>query len=227
MRFGFVRFGCLYSVRLLICAFGIFILLSFRVLSFDVQNVFAQSSFLPEPSLQKPNAPSTLRAIQPVPSLPAFIKDLDALAQQTDPQKALQLEKKIIAHWSAQSKGAALILAQRVDMAMERKQPEIALELISRGIDYQPQWVHGRYMRAMILTLIEDDERAMLELAQILALEPRHFLALKSVANVFEKRKNFTKAYSVYETLEKIHPQMLGLKERMDKLKKHIDGKSI
>lgn len=196
-------------------------------LSFPIAPLSAQSSFLPYPSFKK-TTPPTSRAINPLPSSSALIKDLDALAQQTDPQKALQIEKNVITHWSTPSKGASIVLTDRANAALQQhRQPEIALELMSQVVDYQPQWVQGRYLRGLMLLFIDDDERAMADFMQVLALEPRHFLALSHVASLFEKRKNFIQAYQVLEKIKRIHPQMSGLDQHLIELKKRIDGQRI
>jgi tetratricopeptide (TPR) repeat protein len=190
----------------------------------------AQSSFLPVPPpiTSSDNMPTT-RASAPRIHPPLQLEpEFEALAQAIDKQQAVKIEQRILKTWEANGKAVSRLLAQRATLALlQHKQPDIALEIMSRAINFQPDWTEGLMIRSLLFKSIRDYDMVMRDLKQVLALEPRHFIALKQIAELFEEKNLWVAAYRVYKRIEALHPQMTGLKDQLERLKPRVEGLTL
>jgi len=87
-----------------------------------------------------------------------------------------------------------------------------------------PDYAEG-YARSARLALEEDDlGRALTEAAQALVYEPRHFYALWTMGNVFEKLGRQDEALEAYREAHKLYPELKAVKDRLGTMQSEVDG---
>jgi len=67
----------------------------------------------------------------------------------------------------------------------------------------------------------------MEDLAQVLRIEPRHFMALVGVGTILEREENKAQALRVFRRALEINPQLNEIRSKVEKLTIEVDGREI
>ena len=82
----------------------------------------------------------------------------------------------------------------------------VALDLLDQVVVLYPAYVEGWNSRALVYLMMNDYRRAMSDLANVLAVEPRHFEALNGMAGILRLTGHVEEALEVYRRMLDIYP---------------------
>src|SRR5579872_237775 len=102
----------------------------------------------------------------------------EALKLAPDDETAKAIENRIWALWIVSRSDTTNLLMMRVKTAVEAKDDDIALKLLSAIIKIKPDYVEAWNRRATIYYTRKDYGKALADIREVLKREPRHFGAL-------------------------------------------------
>lgn len=143
------------------------------------------------------------------------------------PEAAARVEEDIWASWLESGSATVDILMQRGIAAQMAGDIESAREFYDRAIQIAPDYAEAFDRRATLFLLDENYGEAILDLNEVIRLEPRHFGAWTGLATIFEALGAPDEAISSYEEVLKINPQNQQAKEALSRLKKTTSGREI
>jgi tetratricopeptide (TPR) repeat protein len=186
------------------------------------------------PERASPPAAST-QATNPPPAAPAqpagrqkILDELfDRLAKAQDRDEARGLAGAIERVWSRSGSDTADLLMERVTALFRQKDFKIARDMLDRLIEIEPQWSEVWSRRATTRFMDRDYAGAMEDLANVLRIEPRHFMALVGVGSILEREENKAQALRVFRRALEINPQLDEIRSKVEKLTIEVDGREI
>jgi tetratricopeptide (TPR) repeat protein len=119
------------------------------------------------------------------------------------------------------------LLMTRAIAAMGLKNFEVALALLDKLVELQPDWAEAWNKRATVRYLIDDYEGSMADIAHVLKLEPRHFGALSGMGMILERRGFREDALRAYRRALAIAPHLDSLRNSVDRLTKSVEGQDL
>lgn len=151
----------------------------------------------------------------------------DRLAKAQDRDEARGIAGAIQRVWARSGSDTADLLMERVSSLMRQKDFKPAQDLLDRLIELEPQWAEAWSRRASMRFLERDLAGAMADLAQVLKIEPRHFMALVGVGAILEREDNKAQALRAFRRALEINPQLNDIREKVEKLTIEVDGREI
>ena len=159
------------------------------------------------------------------------IKNLDflfeALKAAPDADSAKLVEGRIWALWLASTSDTANLLMGRVKSATEAKDYDLAIRLLNSVIDIRPDYIEAWNRRATIYYTKKEFGRAMEDIHEVLAREPRHFGALSGLGIILQEIGDEKHALDVFRRALAIHPHMERIPDLVKKLTEKVDGRDI
>src|SRR2546428_10793911 len=140
--------------------------------------------------------PEPLKPIEPPSSLPRAqrgdkTQNLDrlfaALKVAPDEESAKYIENRIWAIWLASSSDTANLLMGRAKTATDSKDFDLAIRLLNAIIDIRPDFTEAWNRRATGHYTQKDFGRALADIHEVLAREPRHFGALSGLGIILQE----------------------------------------
>ena len=198
------------------------------VLSGTAGIAVAQDPRFNPPGMQKtlPGAPSKLPNV-----FGERTKNLDflfgALKAAPDEESAKAVEAKIWAVWTATPSDTAALLMLRAKTAMDRKEMDVALELLDSVIKLRPDYVEAWNRRATLYYLQNDYARSMEDIRQVLIREPRHFGALAGLGMIMQETGDDKHALDAFRKALAINPHMERLPDLVKTLSEKVEGRDI
>ena len=180
--------------------------------------------------------PDPVKPIEPPASLPKVqhgdsTQNLDrlfeALKVAPDDDSAKYVENRIWAIWMASSSDTANLLMSRVRAATDGKDYDLAVKLLDAIIDLKPDYLEAWNRRATIFYMKKDFGRAIEDIHQVLAREPRHFGALSGLGIILQEVGDDKDALDAFRRALAIHPHLDRIPELVKKLADKIDGRDI
>lgn len=156
-------------------------------------------------------------ADQKDPRLDGLFEQLRATASHPEAQI---VEAQIWLIWMEAKDGPTDTLMQLGLAAMQAGNLAGALELFDAVTVQKPDFAEGWNKRATVLYMLGAYDRSAEDVAKVLALEPRHFGALAGLGLIDMERDRSEAAIDAFEKALALHPQMPGVKQRLDTLKK-------
>ncbi|HYF56604.1 MAG TPA: hypothetical protein VEA41_20290 [Salinarimonas sp.] len=151
----------------------------------------------------------------------------ERLSAAKDESEARGVATLIERRWSRSGSDTADLLMSRAGEAFRDKDYGLAIELLDRVLALRPAWAEAWHRRATAFYLIDDPVRAMSDLQQALAREPRHFGAWAGLGHILMAAENKRGAMEAYRRAYALHPHMEKLKELIDRLKPDVDGTDL
>jgi tetratricopeptide (TPR) repeat protein len=188
------------------------------------------------PVLAEAVDPEPLKPIEPPSQLPNpqhgdktqnLDRLFDALKVAPDDESAKYVENRIWALWLASSSDTANLLMGRVKSASDAKEYDLAIKLLDAIIDIRPDFVEAWNRRATIYYTKKDFGRALADIHEVLAREPRHFGALSGLGIILQELGDEKQALDVFRRALAIHPHMERIPDLVKKLTEKVDGRDI
>ena len=184
----------------------------------------------------QPLAAEPSRMIEPPSNLPRAqrgdkTQNLDrlfeALKIAPDDESAKYIENRIWAIWLASGSDTANLLMGRVKTAMEAKDFELAIRLLNAIIDMRPNFIEAWNRRATLYYMKKDFMRAIGDIREVLAREPRHFGALAGLGIILQEFGDDKRALDAFRRALAIHPHLERVPDMVKRLSDKIDGREI
>ena len=208
--------------------------MSRRFLSFAATLVLALGCALP--ALAEPVTPEPLKPVEPPTTLPRAqpgdrTQNLDrlfeALKVAPDDDSAKYVENRIWAIWLGSPSDTANLLMGRVKTAVDGKDLDLAIKLLDAVIDIRPDFVEAWNRRATVYYTKKDFGRALADIHEVLAREPRHFGALSGLGIILQELGDDKHALEVFRRALAVHPRLERIPDLVKKLSDKIDGRDI
>jgi len=188
-----------------------------------------------QPDQQQPDAQATPDAKQkgrqtgrPTPRAPETDDQLLArLAKAPDQRAARTIERELRARWSHSESPSADLLLKRVDQAIEAMEADTAREIVRKLTEIAPDFAEGWHRRATISAEKDDFTDAIDSLRRVLALQPKHFVAMAELGQILEEFDDKNRALDAYRKAKELDPFIEGLDDRIRQLSKEVEGQGI
>jgi tetratricopeptide (TPR) repeat protein len=197
---------------------------------------FAVPAVLTVPGLAETVDPEPLKPIEPPSTLPRpqqgdktqnLDRLFDALKVAPDDESAKYVENRIWSLWLASSSDTANLLMGRVKSAVDGKNYDLAIKLLDAVIDIRPDFIEAWNRRATIYYTQKEFGRALADIHEVLAREPRHFGALSGLGIILQELGDEKHALDVFRRALAIHPHLERIPDLVKKLTEKVDGRDI
>ena len=182
-----------------------------------------------QPEAQAPSPDGKQRQTgRPTPRAPETDDQLLArLAKAPDRRAARTIERELRARWSHSESPSADLLLKRADQAIEAHDPETAREIVQKLTEIAPDFAEGWHRRATLAAEKDDFPDAIDSLRKVLALQPKHFIALAELGQILEEFDDKERALEAYRKAKELDPFIDGLDDRIRQLSKEVEGQGI
>jgi tetratricopeptide (TPR) repeat protein len=186
-----------------------------------VQPVFAQS---PQDLLSPPTDLPRSGHGEPTYSLDTLFS---ALKIAPDEASAKAIENRIWALWIVSGSDTCDLLMTRVKDAIEEKDYDLAVRLLDSIIAIRPSYVEAWNQRATVYYLKDDYARAIADIAEVLAREPRQFGALAGLGLMLQDIGDDKDALEAYRKALAIDPHLENIPDVVKTLIEKVEGRDI
>jgi tetratricopeptide (TPR) repeat protein len=172
----------------------------------------------------EPNSP--LELVEP--DATSRLDELFATLKSTsDAETAKSTENDIIAIWyDSGSATVDLLMRWTLDAAEEENYP-LALDFLDRIVSMRPGFAEAWKQRANIHVLVGDYAKAIADIEQTLALEPRHFAAMSGLGLIMEAIGDRERAMIAYRQALAIDPHLGSVREALEEIEAEDAGRGI
>jgi tetratricopeptide (TPR) repeat protein len=150
-----------------------------------------------------------------------------ALKIAPDEDTAKAIENRIWAVWMISGSDTCTLLMSRVKVAVEAKDYDLALKLLNAIVEIKPDYVEAWNQRATVYYLKDEYGRAIADLAEVLAREPRHFGALSGLGLLLQQIGDDKDALQAYRKALAIDPHLEHIPDVVRELSEKVEGRPI
>jgi tetratricopeptide (TPR) repeat protein len=180
-------------------------------------------------SAQSPRDPATAPAV-PQPGRGGAV-NLDtlfgALKIAPDEASAKAIEDRIWAIWMSSGSDTCTLLMSRVKDATEDKDFDLAIKLLDAIVTIKPDYVEAWNRRATLHYLKHEYGRALADIREVLAREPRHFGALAGLGLILQDIGDDKHALQAYQAALAIDPHLHNVPDTVKTLREKVEGRDI
>lgn len=143
---------------------------------------------------------------------------------ETDETTAELIAEEIWAVWLESGSASVNFLIRRGTAAQKKDDKKLARRMFDHVVDLRPDYAEG-WSRSARLAIEEDDlSRALTDVTEALIREPRHFYALWTLGNIFEKLDRQAEALAAYEEAHQLYPALKAVKDRVNFMRQSVEG---
>jgi len=179
----------------------------------------------------QPRAGQDAQALFKAMRAPGDSTRIDALFSQlrkTDSIEASQsIADEIWQIWLRSGSDTVDLLVNRAEVLMRERQYDDAIELLDTVVEIAPRFAEGWNKRATAYFLKGEYNQSIIDVRQVLALEPRHFGALSGLGTMMREIGDPASALSAYRAALKVYPQLPGAKRAVEELTDEVEGREI
>jgi len=158
---------------------------------------------------------------------PRLDKLFTQLKAATTPEESQPIEAKIWEIWMESGDQNVDALMAIGNSALNDEDYGQAYRAFGRVVQLAPNFAEGWNKRATALYLLGRFDDSMKDIAKTLALEPRHFGALSGLGLCNTQLDKEKEALDAFEKALAINPNMPGIRQDAEDLKKSLAAKSI
>ena len=147
---------------------------------------------------------------------------LEQLQEPLDYESQQEIKGAIIRIWEVSKSAELQEKINKIGYFINLRQYQGAEDFLTEIIAEQDDFLDAYYKRAIVHYYQGEINEAEADLYRTLALEPRHFDALKVLGLVLEKQNKLSDAKNVYTELHKILPFDESVTEKIQNLEKSI-----
>lgn len=149
------------------------------------------------------------------------------LATAPDAQTAERIAAAIEQVWAKSGSPTTDLLIERATQALAADDAELSLSLLDAVVELDPSYPEGWTQRANVNVVKRDYGKSIEDLRQALALDPKHFNAIMSLAGVMREIGEKKGALRAYRAALKVHPFLDAAKEAVEELTREVEGQGI
>jgi tetratricopeptide (TPR) repeat protein len=150
-----------------------------------------------------------------------------ALKIAPDAESAKAIEGRIWAAWMVCGSDTCNLLMGRVKAATDEKDYDLAIRLLDAIVDIKPDFTEAWNRRATVFYLKNDYARALADIREVLAREPRHFGALSGLGMILQEIGDEKHALEAYRKALAIDPHLEHVGEAVKALSEKVEGRGI
>jgi len=181
----------------------------------------AQGGTMPLPGPHKPQRITRQ-------SKTAFLTTLYDQLKQAQSEEAADLVSKAIERvWRQSGSDTADLLMERAGIAIQTKDLELALQILSSLVEIAPDYAEGWNQLATVYFLQEDYEKAMRGLRHVLALEPQHYKAIEGLSLILREMGDKRGALRATRRALNIYPRLKSAQQAQEELMRDVEGQGI
>ena len=147
---------------------------------------------------------------------------LGQLQEPLDYESQQEIKGAIMRIWEVSKSAELQDKINKIGYFINLRQYQGAEDFLTEIITEQDDFLDAYYKRAIVHYYQGEIIEAEADLYRTLALEPRHFDALKVLGSVLEKQNKLSEAKNVYTELHKILPFDESVTEKIQNLEKSI-----
>jgi tetratricopeptide (TPR) repeat protein len=189
----------------------------------------ALPALLPAPAFAQANH----RFLEPPSNLPRLQQGLnldrlfDALKVAPDNESAKYVENRIWAMWIATDSDTTTLLMSRVKTAVDAKDLDLGIKLLTAIIDIKPDYIEAWNRRATIYYMKKDFDDSLSDIHEVLKREPRHFGALSGLGMIMQELGDDKHALEAFRRALAVHPHLEHIPEVVKQLTEKVEGRDI
>jgi tetratricopeptide (TPR) repeat protein len=168
--------------------------------------------------------PSSLPKVQRGVSLDRLF---EALKVAPDDASAKYVEGRIWAMWIATDSDTTTLLMSRVKAAVDAKDLDLGIKLLTAIIDIKPDYVEAWNRRATIYYTKKDFEDSLADIHEVLKREPRHFGALSGLGMIMQELGDDKRALEAFRRALAVHPRLEHIPDLVKQLTEKVEGRGI
>ena len=149
------------------------------------------------------------------------------LKRERNEKAAERIARQIGAHWMDSGSASVDLMMQWANKAISDKKFDVALDFLDQVIVLQPGYAEGWNRRATVHFMMENYAESMTDIAQTLALEPRHFGALAGMAGILKATGREQEALDVYQSALDVYPMLRDAQSELVELADELAGEGI
>jgi len=150
-----------------------------------------------------------------------------ALKIAPDDASAKAIEDRIWALWVVSGSDTCDLLMSRVKDAVDDKDYDLAIKLLSAIIAIKPGYVEAWNRRATVYYLKQDYAHSIADIAEVLKREPRHFGALAGLGLMLQEIGDDKDALDAYRRALAIDPHLDNIADTIKTLRDKVEGREI
>lgn len=167
--------------------------------------------------------PIAARAAQDDPRLNALFQKLKTGSDD----EARETERQIWQIWVEHKNPEVARLMQRGMAALTEDDAQEALNDFGQVVRADKNFAEGWNKRATVEFVMGDFDASVADIERTLALEPRHFGALSGLGQIYLAMNKKPQALKALRAALAIDPHLDGVREKVDELKKEVEGNPI
>jgi tetratricopeptide (TPR) repeat protein len=177
-----------------------------------------------------PETPLTLRKQQKITRKnrgEALASLYQQLKDAPDEEAAERLAKAIERVWRQSGSDTADLLMERAGIAIQAKNFDLAVQLLSGLTEVAPDFAEGWNQLASVYFLKEDYDQAMRGLRRVLALEPQHYKAIEGLALILREMGDKKGALRATRRALTVYPHLKSAQTQEEELRRDVEGQGI
>ena len=152
---------------------------------------------------------------------------LYASLAEAEPGADQRILREIFTEWGKSGSPTVDLLLERGKDALDAGELDAAIDHLTAAIDYAPDFAEPYHLRATAYYLTGRIGPSLADLGRALALEPRHFRALRGFAVLLEELGEPARALEVLEALLVLYPADLEARAAAERLSAALEGQSL
>lgn len=149
------------------------------------------------------------------------------LEAAADAEEAKGVAGLILRRLQRSGSDTADLLLARSGEAMTANDAPLAIELLDRVTQIKPDWAEAWSRRGVAFQQLDDPVRAISDLRQALAREPRHFAAWAALGQMEMAGGDKKAALAAFRRALKLHPFLEQVRTAVERLAPEIDGRDL
>ncbi|MEN5081866.1 tetratricopeptide repeat protein [Bosea sp. TWI1241] len=149
----------------------------------------------------------------------------ERLAAAKTSEEAKGIAGLIQRRWARSGSDTADLLMTRARTAAQAQDLPLAVELLDRVIALRPDWAEAWNQRANVLFLLGDPARSLIDIAETLKREPRHYGAMMGLGMILSQQGDDKRAMVAYRRALAVYPQLEAGKDAVKALTREVDGR--
>jgi tetratricopeptide (TPR) repeat protein len=168
--------------------------------------------------------PSNLPRIQGTVNLDRLF---EALKVAPDNESAKYVENRIWAMWIATDSDTTTLLMSRVKAAVDSKDLDLGIKLLTAIINIKPDYIEAWNRRATIYYMKKDFDNSLADIHEVLKREPRHFGALSGLGMIMQELGDDKHALDAFRRAIAVHPHLEHIPNLVKQLTEKVEGRDI
>ena len=152
---------------------------------------------------------------------------LNALKAAPNEQTATLLEDRLQTTWLKAGTAVTTLLISRGLRSMKAEQWDDAIGCFNDAIVLKPDFAEAYRQRGLAKYQYGDTPGAVADLGEAVKLEPRDFLAYRSLTEIATAREDWKAAYLAWQKVMDLDPRTAGGEERLRDLKQKAVGEDL